>query len=119
VEALRLAIERSGSFGGSFQYQKGHDYINVPVDEVIYFENCGRKIRIVTVEDEDFYYGGMDQAELAVSKYQFVRISRSHLVNYRHVEILNFAEVFLSNGEALGIGRAYREGLRDLQMGER
>lgn len=118
IEDLKLALERTGRVNGFFKYQKGYDTHKISINEIIYFESLNREIKIVTKNGTDFFYGRLEDVILNVSKYQFLRIHRSYLINYNHVNILRYSEVVMSNGDNLPIGRTKRPEFRNLQMNE-
>lgn len=118
IDDLKLALERSGRTGGFFKYQKGYDAHKIPIGEIIYFEGLNREIKMVTVTGEDCFYGNLEDILINVSKYQFLQIHRSYLINYNHVKTLRYSEVIMSNDVSLPISRAKRQEFRNLQMDE-
>ena len=118
IEDLKLAIERTQRLGGYFTYQKGYDTHKIPINEIIYFESLNRENRIVFTTGEDFFYGKLEDTALSVTKYQFVQIHRSYLINYNHIAILRYTEVVMSNGTVLPISRSKRHEFRKLQISE-
>ncbi|MGB8452382.1 MAG: LytTR family DNA-binding domain-containing protein [Anaerocolumna sp.] len=118
IEDLKLALERTQKLGGFFKYQKGYDTHKIPISEIIYFESLNREIRIVLANGEDFFYGKLEDIALSVTKYQFLQIHRSYLINYNHITILRYSEVVMSNGSTLPISRSKRQEFRNLQISE-
>jgi len=116
IKAVQLTIKRSDYFKGIFQYKTGHDYYNVPIEDIIYFSNKKRMIEIHTTAWLHEFYGNMESTSHAVSKYRFIQISRNHLVNYQHVRMIGYAEIIMSNGDMLPISRNMRKDLRNLQF---
>lgn len=118
IEDLKLALERTQRLGGYFSYQKGYDTHKIPISEIIYFESLNRENRIVFTTGEDFFYGKLEDTALSVTKYQFIQIHRSYLINYNHIAILRYTEVVMSNGSVLPISRSKRHEFRKLQISE-
>lgn len=118
IDDLKLAMERAKKMNESFQYQKLHNIYNIPINDIIYFESQNREIKIVTTSYEDIFYGKLEDVELKVAAYRFLRIHRSFLINYNHVTILRYSEVVMSNGVTLTIGRTKRQEFRNLQIDE-
>lgn len=114
INALKLAMERAHMLEGIFTYQKGHDLYKVPINQIIYFESINREIKLVQTAGADFFYGSLEGIILNTSKYDFIPIHRSYLVNYSHISILRHGEVVMSNGVALPVSRRKREKLRFL-----
>lgn len=118
IDDLKLALERARKQAGFFTYQKGFDIYKVPIKDIIYFESINRKIKIVTGDGINLFYGRLEDVLFTVSKYQFLQIHRSYLVNYNHVNIIRYNEVIMSNGEALPISKLRRQNFRNLQINE-
>lgn len=118
IDDLKLAIERAVKINESFQYQKLYDFYKIPINNIIYFESQNREIKIVTTNCEDTFYGKLEDIELKVAGYQFLRIHRSFLINYNHVAILRYSEVVMSNEVTLPISRTKRQEFRNLQINE-
>jgi DNA-binding LytR/AlgR family response regulator len=118
IDDIEFALERVKSVGGCFKYQKGYDIYSIPINEILYFESQNRKIKIVSVHQVDFFYGKLSDVVFSVSKYQFIHIHRSYLINSIHVSIVRYNEVVLSNGITLPISRSKRINLRDYQFNE-
>ncbi|MEF9922754.1 MAG: LytTR family DNA-binding domain-containing protein, partial [Anaerovoracaceae bacterium] len=75
-----------------------------------------RTMRIVTTSGDDTFYGNMEDVSLEVSKYQFLQIHRSYLVNYNHIHQMRYTEVVMSNGDVIMISRSKRKEIRNLQI---
>ncbi|MGF7060659.1 LytR/AlgR family response regulator transcription factor [Brassicibacter mesophilus] len=118
IDDLKLALKRTQRTGGFFKYQKCYDIYKIPIGKIIYFESLNREVKIVTIDDEDSFYGSLENVALRVSKYQFLQIHRSYLINYKHATILRYSEVVMSNGKILPISRTKRQELRNFQMNE-
>lgn len=118
IKDFKLALERMQKLGGFFKYQKGYDTYKVPINKIIYFESLNREIKIVFINGEDFFYGKLEDIVLSISKFQFLQIHRSYLINYNHVAILRYSEVVMSDGSTLPISRSKRQEFRSLQISE-
>lgn len=118
IDDLKLAMGRAEKSNKFFQYQKSHDLYKIPINDIIYFESQSRKIKIVATSCEDLFYGKLEDIELKVTGYQFLRIHRSFLINYNHVAILRYSEVIMSNDVTLPISRTKRQEFRNLQINE-
>ncbi|SHE93067.1 two component transcriptional regulator, LytTR family [Tissierella praeacuta DSM 18095] len=116
IEDLKLAMLRANKLGGVFTYKKANESHKVPIKDIIYFESLGRETRIVTVNNEDIFYGVMQKIFDIVGKYQFIRIHRSYIVNYNHISIFRYEEVIMSNGIILPISQAKRKEIKDIQL---
>lgn len=118
IKDLELAIERGQRLGGFFKYKKGYDIYKIPINEIIYFESLNREIKMVTTKGEELFYSSLSEVILNVTKYQFIQIHRSYLINYNHASVLGYTEVVMSNGTVLPISKSKREAFRNLQIEE-
>lgn len=118
IDDLNLAMERSKKRTAFFQYQNRFDTYKIPVDEIIYFESLNRKIKIVTTQDEHFFYGSLESIMLRLAGEQFLQIHRSYVINYNHITVLRYTEVTMSNGITLPISRTKQQEFRNIQLNE-
>lgn len=116
IEDLNLAMLRADKLGGIFTYRKTIETYKVPIKDIIYFESMDRELRIITINNEDIFYGTIQQVFETVAKYQFIRIHRSYIVNYRYIAILKYNEVIMSNGMRLPISQSRRKEVREIQL---
>lgn len=116
IEDLNLAMLRADKLGGIFTYRKTIETYKVPIKDIIYFESMDRELRIVTINKEDIFYGAIQQIFETVAKYQFIKIHRCHIVNYRHIAIFKYNEVIMSNGMRLPISQSRRKEVREIQL---
>lgn len=116
IENLEIAREKMAGKNRFFSYKVSTESHRVPLDSIIYFESQGREIRLVTTKGERHYYGRLEDAESELAGSQFIRIHRSYLVNYNHIEILRYREVVMSDGATLPVSRSRQQGLRDLHI---
>lgn len=116
IRDLKLAMLRADKLGGTFVYKKGSESYKISIKEIIYFESNGREIRIVTIDGEDAFYGTMDQVLKEVGKYQFIKIHRSYIVNYRHIATFKYEEVIMSDGIKIPISQPRRKEVREIQL---
>lgn len=116
IEDLKLAMLRADKWGGTFSYSKAAETYRVPIKDIIYFESMDREIRIVTIYDEDVFYGSIQKVFESLSSYQFIKIHRSYLVNYSHIDVLKYDEVNMSNEEKLPISQSRRKEVREIQL---
>ena len=116
IDDLNLAIERLNISEHYFKYQKGHDLYNIAISDILYFESRKREIVIVTTNSEDTFYGNLDIIADELFNYQFFRIHRSYLINYRHAKIIRYTEVMMTNHVVIPIGKTKRSTFRKQQM---
>lgn len=118
IDDLNLAMERSKKRTTFFQYQNRFDTYKIPVDQIIYFESLNRKIKIITTQDEHFFYGSLESIMLRLAGEQFLQIHRSYVINYNHITVFRYTEVTMSNGVTLPISRTKQQEFRNIQFNE-
>ena len=114
ISDLLLALDRVKNKRVRFNYKKGHEYFNTPLDEIIYFESQGREIIIVTTKGKDKFYGNMTNILKEVPPEQFLLIHRSYLVNISYIDSQNYSEVTMTNGVVLYISSSKRKEIRSI-----
>lgn len=92
--------------------------LELEVDRIIYIQSQGRVIHIYTENDEFVTYEKVDRIvqQLNAVKEGFIRIHKSYVVNYDHVEAFRWNEVLMDNGQVLSISRPYREDVKRYSM---
>lgn len=99
-----------------FSYKVEHDTYNEKLKNILYFESRDRKVRIVTFDKTDEFYGSLDDVYQQLKDFGFVSIHRSYLINYNSVKSFRYDSVTMLNGENLSISQSKRKYLRDLQI---
>lgn len=116
IKDLKLAMLRADKLGGIFRYNKANELYKIPIKNIIYFESFGREIKIVTVNNEDTFYGTMEKVLEVMGKYQFIMVHRSYIVNYKHISIFKYEEVIMSDGTNIPISQPRRKEVREIQL---
>ncbi|MDF2656242.1 MAG: LytTr DNA-binding protein [Bacillota bacterium] len=116
IKDIRLGMKLSNKLGGIFVYRKGHEAYRKPVSDILYFESNNREVKMVTSDDEEVFYGKLDDVYEQVGKYHFMYIHKSYVVNYLYVKKFQYSEVTMSNMEVLPISQARRKMIRELQL---
>jgi DNA-binding LytR/AlgR family response regulator len=116
IRDIKLAMKLSGKFSGIFKYKKGHEVNRIEVKKILYFESNNREIRVVTTENEETFYGKLSDVYKQVSKYNFMFIHKSYVVNYLFVTKFKYDEVTMSNSDVLPISQSRRKMIREMQI---
>jgi hypothetical protein len=89
----------------NFTYYARPDYVNISVNDVIYFFSEGRKTHLVSRWRRDMFYKRLDEVEgiIKLKRGHFVRIHQSYLINTRYVAEYSRDYVTLLNNERLRI----------------
>lgn len=100
----------------AFTYKIGHNTFKVPIKEIIYFESYKREIIIYHSGKEDKFYGSLENIHLQLSKYDFLLIHKSYLINSIHVRKCTYESVEMSNHVILPIAQSKRKEIRVKQL---
>lgn len=82
----------------------GGSYRKIPVEDIYYAENRGRKIVLHTRSGELEFYGKMEDLEKRLS-FDFFRCHRGYLVHLQEVVGYDTAEIELQNGEKVFLAK--------------
>lgn len=102
-----------------FNYKKGVDLYSIPVSDILYFISDGRKIQIVTLHGEEFFYGKMEDIYASIKNQKFLFIHKAIIVNYRYIQNLKYQEVEMVDGAEFIISQKRRRAIREIAVGIR
>lgn len=95
----------------TFTYKKSFDLIKVNVGEILYFEKEGKKIKIVTSNDEDYFYDTLENIMLQLPS-TFVKSHSSFIVNFEKIKYLKKESIKLVNDDEIPLSQRNRATLR-------
>lgn len=98
----------------SFTYRNDRELFKIEVNRILYFESIGRKLRIVTNNTKDTFYGSLKDIYTEFEEYNFICIHRAFLVNYNHIIKIKYNELTMANSDVLPISQSKRKELRKL-----
>lgn len=94
-----------------FSYQFGQSHYKVALDDIIYFQSEGKKIRIILMKEEKEFYGKLKGISTQLHD-DFLFIHQSYLINRRYVKKYTYELVEMTNGDILTISKAKRKETR-------
>ena len=95
------AYQRIGQTESNYQFTFNKQIYKIPLRDIIYFESRNRVIYVYLRggKEERFYEKLSNiEKELYESRYQFLRIHQSFLVNFNYIKRMNFSNVTLDVG---------------------
>lgn len=110
-EVLVRSIRQKQSLGSCFEYQKGGVVSRVPTKDIIYFTSMDKKIRLVTKDGEEEFYGKLKNI-LEELPTDFMMIHQSYIINQLYVGEYSYDSVKMSDGTILSISKPYRKDIR-------
>lgn len=109
-EALNTAIHRLSKFGPSmFVYSKNGVSKRVEAAKILYFWSDKRKRCYKTnTGDTDYFYEDMDELEERLKPLGFARVSKSYIVNARHIVNMENDGINMPDGTCINVGRKWK-----------
>jgi len=88
---------------------KSEGTVKLSIGGIIYLESLSRRIRLHTSDGDYFFYSGISTEEKKLSKYGFIRIHKSYLVNPHYIKQINRNWLTLVDGKRLPVSeRRYK-----------
>lgn len=112
-KCINLAIKLLDIDNKSFEYKKGYEVIKVNIKDILYFESNKKKIKIVTYNREDYFYGTLKKVKEKLPKI-FVEPHESFLINFEKVERVTKEFVFTINGQKIPISQRNLRNIRSM-----
>lgn len=95
------ACERIGDTDSFYQFTFNKNIRRVSLRDTVYFESHNRVVYIVMDNGtEEYFYGKLNDVEkqLKESRYRFLRIHQSYLVNYSYIKKMSFSDITIVSG---------------------
>lgn len=96
-----------------FEYHIGKNVYHIAENEIIYFQCCGKKIRLISGKKEEReFYGKMADVENRLDASKFLTLHKSYIVNIDFVSEFQADHVILTTGDIIPISQSYRKKVR-------
>lgn len=105
----KLKIE--DNFASEIFIKSGYEFIKVDIPKIFYIKADMDYTLLKTKEQKFLSSESLKHWQETLNPAFFIRIHKSFIVNMKHVEKVVGSQVHLSNGEAIPIGRAFKEEL--------
>lgn len=114
-ECFLKAYDKILGTNAHYEFKFRREVIKVPLNEILYFESSKRTIFLITQNDTFKFYGKLSEVEKNVekSKYSFLRIHQSYLVNYKYVKKIGYNYTELIDGTILHISEDRQKWIRN------
>ena len=116
TEVAIKAMELSGVKIDFFEFNIGKLKHRYNINDILYFESNGRKIKIVLKNETKEFYGKLKIISNELNGKGFYLIHNAYLVNYDKVIEQRNEEVKLINGEELPISRNNRKKMKEILL---
>jgi two-component system, LytTR family, response regulator len=88
----------------------GHKMIKLRLSEILYMQGTGNYITIHTLQTKVLVLNTMRKMEELLSPYQFIRIHKSYIISFQHIDSIDKGFVIINNVE-IPISETYKESL--------
>ena len=117
--AVERLVQKIESINVRFQGRLEDKAVSIDASDVYYLENVERKVFLYAKEQVYRYDGNMAELEGKLAGTEFVRISRTCIMNAEHLRELkqiknSHLEAVLDNGEKLIVFRKYLQDVKKL-----
>jgi len=116
VEVVLKAMDLGGVKLGCFEFNIGKEKYRYCLNDILYFESIGRKIKIVLKSETKEFYGKIKALSNELQEKGFYLIHNSYLVNYDKVKAQRSENLELINGKELPISRNNRNKMKEILM---
>lgn len=81
------------------------DIVNIPINQILYFESDKRLMRVFTNEKDYSFYSRVRDVELRLDS-RFVKCHQSFIVNLEHVKSMRSDSLILDNGSIIPVSQS-------------
>lgn len=92
-----------------FSFYKNKKRYVVEFEDIIYFECCSKKIRVVTIDDVIEYYGNFKDLRQQLPMDLFWVVHSSFAINVNYVKCYKSDSVLLETGKVIYVSRKYKK----------
>lgn len=110
-EILMRSMKQKKNAKDCFEYQKGKQFVRIPVKEILYFMSMDKKILIIKKTGEEEFYGKLKNVMQQISE-DFLMIHQSYIIHQKYVSEYSYESVKMINGDILSISKPYRKEVR-------
>lgn len=115
IECIDYAMKLDGKITGTFTYRYDREIYKISVKNIIYMESINKILHIHCIDGVRKMYGNLKEVSKELSKYNFVKIHRSYLVNIEMVEIFKNDNLTMANGTSIPISRTQKYKIHEIQ----
>lgn len=110
-EVLARSMKQKKNAGRYFEYQKGTQFVRVPLKEILYFMSMDKKILMIKRDGREEFYGKLKSVAEQLPA-DFLMIHQSYIIHQEWVSEYSYESVKMMNGDILSISKPYRKEVR-------
>ncbi|MDD3394743.1 MAG: LytTR family DNA-binding domain-containing protein [Anaerotignum sp.] len=115
IKCINLALKLLDKEKKIFKYKVGHEFKQIAFQDIIYFENKLRKVKITTINGTDEFYGTLENIKMQLPNI-FVTAHVSYIVNYNFIEKISGETILMKNGVLIPISKRNLKDIHHLQI---
>lgn len=115
-KVLHIIDEYSRLFGMQnrfFCYHIGKKEYKMNEQRILYFQSQGKKIKMTTLDGEEYFYGKLSEIVALVNERNFLGVHKSFVINMQHVAQYSYDSILMIDGERIPVSQAMRKKLRE------
>lgn len=112
IKEIEKARRLSQKLNNVFWYKKAYSSYKVFVKDILYFESSDKRVHIVTVHGDDYFYDRLDNVVKKLKNLTFYQIHKSYFVNLTYVAKFQYKHLEMLNGDILPISQSKRRDVR-------
>lgn len=94
---------------GFFRFKSGKNNVNVPLNDILYFESSNRKVMICTRHDTISFYGSIKHVLDEVKDKNFLMVHNAFIVNVINIKRTTYTEITMANDKVVPVSQARRQ----------
>ena len=98
-----------------FKYKVGKEYRQIAFQDILYFENKLRKVKITTLDESDEFYGTLPNIKSQLPDI-FVFTHVSYIVNFNYITKISGDSILMINGMNIPISKRNLKDIQRLQI---
>ncbi len=119
VTDLSRATEMKGISGEVFRYKSGNTIKLVKLNDILYFESYGHRIKLYLGEDRmEIFYEKLSNIYSKISKYAFIWAHNSYLINCKYIKEYGNKQIVMKNGDIIPVSRGRKKELESITICE-
>jgi len=107
----RLLIEEN-----TIEFKNGYDIYAIKIKDVKYISSEARKLKVITLNLEESFYGKIDDYIVRFEEAGLIRIHKSCVINPMHIYRYTYDFVIMNDGNELNISKPYKTKVRQELM---
>ncbi len=112
IKCIDLALKLLDKEKKIFKYKVGKEYRQIAFQDILYFENKLRKVKITTLDESDEFYGTLPNIKSQLPDI-FVFTHVSYIVNFNYITKISGDSILMINGSNIPISK---RNLKDIQQ---